>query len=63
MKTVDWLLRHINDTRRPLDWANLLGVVVIDPDGWEGREDWERPIALDDFIRRLSESTIDYLTP
>ena len=47
--------------RTPDEWCDLLGVQVLDPDGWD-RSDFERswaePISRLDFERRLMVSTI-----
>jgi hypothetical protein len=44
---------------RPAEWCERLGVEVLDPDGWRGRdaEDWDEPISRREFDRRLATST------
>lgn len=44
----------------PDEWSALLGVTVLDPDGWDRTsfaESWAEPITLDEFIRRAQVST------
>lgn len=48
----------------PEEWQNILGVEVIDPDGWDRRiehfeKDWETPLTLGEFISKCDESTMD----
>ena len=55
-----WLLEHANAHRRPAEWCELLGVEMIDDDGWRGRNEqpYDMPCGLEEFMIRVSESTI-----
>lgn len=45
----------------PEQWERMLGVEVLDPDGWRGNMlAWEIPITREDFLRRAAESTTRY---
>lgn len=43
----------------PTQWGGLLGVEVLDPDGWryDGLS-WTVPITKDDYLRRAAMSTV-----
>lgn len=44
------------------NWARLLNLDVLDPDGWDRRnfaQSWAEPITIDEFKRRASQSTVD----
>jgi len=45
--------------RKPSEWEELIGIEVIDQDGWFGnkRQSWETPITAAEFIARCDEST------
>lgn len=46
--------------RTSQEWADLLGVEVLDPDGWDRRnfrESWAEPITRAEFGRRAAIST------
>ena len=43
------------------EWSLFLGVSVLDPDGWDRtnfQKSWNEPITLDEFKRRVAESTV-----
>ena len=43
----------------PVDWCGLLGVVMVDPDGWRrDAKDFEEKIGLKEFVQRAMESTV-----
>lgn len=62
MSTFDFLCTHLgNKIRKPTaEWCELLGVRVMDPDGWRGIHacPLEKPLTLSDFIGRIKRSTI-----
>ena len=48
--------------RKSSEWTELLGLTVLDPDGWDRRnfaESWAEPITIDEFKRRAGRSTVD----
>jgi hypothetical protein len=59
-QTLDWLFDNAGKVLTPQEWGKLLDVEIIDPDGWRGRDSkpLTEPIGLQEFINRLSESTI-----
>ena len=45
-------------------WEDLLGVHVLDPDGWDRKnfwESWAEPITEAEFRKRLAVSTVSNL--
>lgn len=50
----------------PETWSALLGVIVMDPDGWRSRtlnhppKDWYDPIRLPEFLDRAMPSTVKH---
>ena len=42
-------------------WCKLTGIVVIDPDGWDRKgnfqADWHKSITLDEFLEKCIPST------
>ncbi len=48
----------------PAAWSELLGMVVLDPDGWDRsgnfQKDWERTLTMKEFFNKASESTCQY---
>lgn len=45
----------------PAEWAELLGITIMDPDGWDRRnfrEDWAKPITQNEFNEKAAMSTI-----
>lgn len=53
-----------NTTLNSDAWCELLGVQIMDPDGWDRKnmsESWSECITRDEFIRRVRISTIKSL--
>ena len=51
------------EERTPAEWCDELGVVVMDPDGWDRQAadweaEWARPLTREEFERRLNRSTV-----
>ena len=46
------------------DWERVSGIRILDPDGWRGDEDfleaWQTPIDKQEWLYRVSISTVDY---
>lgn len=44
----------------PVEWQEIEGVTILDPDGWRmaGAPAWDEPITRDDFLKRMSISTV-----
>jgi len=42
----------------PTEWANFFGIEIIDADGWEDREDFAKPITINEFDDKIVGSTI-----
>jgi hypothetical protein len=64
MKNVvaNWLFTHGNKRLPAVEWANLLLIKVLDPDGWRERnEDFfsNERISIIAFLTRLRNSTIN----
>lgn len=55
--TLDWLFAHHAAIHTPQKWATLLGVTIIDADGWD-RDNYKTPLGLTEFIERVSRCTI-----
>lgn len=55
-----YLRKYVEGSLPPDEWCRLLGVKVMDPDGWRGQEalDWETPISRIEFGRRVRMSTV-----
>lgn len=45
--------------KAPEIWCFDTGIIIMDPDGWRGKNDpeWDEPITRDDFIKRAMIST------
>lgn len=45
----------------PATWCAILGITIIDPDGWDRKgnfqRDWSEPLSFDDFMDKVNEST------
>lgn len=44
------------------EWARLLGIRIVDPDGWDRKNfeaSWSEPITVDEFRSRALRSTHD----
>ena len=57
---VDWLFNYGLASRSAHEWASLLEVNIVDPDGWRLTDgvEMDDEINLLDFIDRLAMSTI-----
>ena len=47
--------------RKPSEWVEIIGIEVIDSDGW-AMGTWEVPILAEEFLRRCEDSTVRYFT-
>ena len=48
-------------TAVPNEWEIILGITVLDPDGWDRQnfaEDWGKPLSYDEFWAKAGMSTI-----
>lgn len=46
--------------RLPEEWEKLLGIEIIDPDGWDRQNlghDWEIPLTAREFLDKADVST------
>ena len=48
--------------RTPSEWEELLGIEIIDPDGWDRRaetfaNDWKIPLTVREFLEKSDKST------
>lgn len=49
--------------RLPAHWCSILGMRIMDPDGWRRRDDettWDTPVTLAEFQERAGLSTVWY---
>lgn len=49
--------------RTPSEWETALGVIVLDPDGWDRRnfaDDWVKPLTEAEFRAKASVSTTNW---
>ena len=56
-----WLYKHTyQQEKTPAEWADLLGIQIIDPDGWRSpnEKDVEEPLPFHEFCNRAWMSTI-----
>ena len=49
----------------PADWQRIIGVQVLDPDGWRdgsifGAKDWNAPVTRAEFLQRAGLSTVKW---
>jgi len=68
MKVLNWLNKHLDQINTPEQWAVLLEIKIIDPDGWRGQKgptrkywfkrEFTAPIDLQEFLIRVGHSTI-----
>jgi len=73
-----WLCAHSDETHQPAEWAKLMGIVVMDPDGWRkpvsitrsnlaynlpARSFDNAPCDLSEFIARALPSTVGTARP
>lgn len=47
------------ELRTPTEWAELRGIVILDPDGWRTKDAprFDEPISLNEFTERVTVST------
>ena len=60
MTATDFIAKYDKVQQSSMDWSKLVGIVVLDPDGWDRsnfKEDFEKPISLLQFIRKAHHST------
>lgn len=52
----------MHDLKKPEQWCKETGIVILDPDGWRGKDDpaWDKEISLQDFLQRASVSTASW---
>lgn len=51
---------HTPEKRTPDEWCRILGVTILDPDGWrQDGKSWDEPITRPEFMRRMQVSTIE----
>lgn len=65
---LNWLFEHVDNEYSAHKWAKLVGVDIVDPDGWRSPCKWgellippismNEKIGLVEFMWRLSSSTI-----
>lgn len=58
---LNFLFEHHGKIYTPAKWAEILGVKIIDPDGWRDKNDpapFDAPCDLDFFMKRLKGCTI-----
>ena len=60
MKILTFLHLHLNKRHTPQEWATLLEIEIIDPDGWRGHrfDDFNQPVDLEEFTERIARCTI-----
>ena len=48
------------ELRTPQEWQEIMGVVIMDPDGWRTKDApaWDEPITQSEFQTRAAISTI-----
>jgi len=56
---LEWLYQNATQQKSGREWAALLHVRILDPDGWRGNEapTLDMPIGLEEFVARLACST------
>lgn len=50
--------------RLPGEWEERLGILILDPDGWDRRnltEDYNTPLTQEEFLERACLSTVQVL--
>lgn len=57
-KTLDFLFANAGVKRTPEEWNKLLEVKIIDNDGWK-RGEYETPVDLTEYVRRVGHCTIN----
>lgn len=60
MQILTFLSLHADKQYEPSRWAALLGIEIIDEDGWREKTapDFNDPIGLKEFVERVSRCTI-----
>lgn len=52
-------LQHL--TLRPEDWCGILGVRILDPDGWrQKKKDYAEFVSLREFVELAQPSTMSF---
>lgn len=56
----DWLVMYGTQQLPAKEWADLLHIKIIDPDGWRGKNGrpLEDKISLTEFMQRIYQCTI-----
>ena len=62
MTSQSFIKNNYNKMLTPDEWSKLVGIVVLDPDGWDrsSEEDLIKPISLSDFINKAAHSTTNF---
>jgi len=60
LKTITFLLQHRKAILSPKNWCELLDVKIFDPDGWRKDDKDFEAIIGQEFLERLSWSTIRF---
>lgn len=55
----NWLCVHHKSLRTPMEWASLLGIKILDWDGWTNQT-VHIPINIVDFMQGVMSCTIRY---
>lgn len=51
----------MDDLRTPQEWCDLLGIEVLDADGWRwDNKPWDEPITEEEFVARSADCTIRF---
>lgn len=58
MKDLMFCLNHYKDKHLPETWANIFDIHIIDADGWDSREDYQKIISFNTFLDKIATSTI-----
>jgi hypothetical protein len=64
MKAKDFVSYFKNKKLKPDQWESFLEILVMDPDGWDRKgdfdKDWNKKITLREFLYKSSYSTCQY---
>lgn len=53
------VILHMDFKQHPSVWERVLGITVLDSDGWKDIK-WETPITQEDFLDRVRQCTCEY---